>query len=99
MTKPKRKKCQVAGCTSGEPEDNGGAPGPYWSDADCNTIADRDSDLKDHMHMVHELAVQQVAAEASKITAEANKIKAEAEKLRVESREANPGDAGTSARG
>ena len=76
MTKPKRVKCQVAGCVSGEPEDNQGVPGPYWTDPDCNTVAERKQDLDSHVHMVHELAIEGTKAEASKLSAEAGKLKA-----------------------
>ena len=99
MTKPKRVKCQVAGCVSGELDDNKGVPGPYWTDPDCCTIAERTGDLKDHVHMVHELAIEQVTAQASKISAEAEKLKAEADKLKAETLATGSGDSGSSSKG
>ena len=94
MTKPKRVKCQVAGCVSGEPEDNGGEPGPYWTDSDNTSVAERKADLDGHVKMVHELAISATSAEASKISAEAEKLKAETEKLKAE-RAASGGSSGS----
>ena len=84
-SKVKQVRCQVRGCTSGEDG------GPFQTDEDCATVAERTAELKEHSYQVHTFGVEQeqadaarVMAEAAKGTAEAAKITAEAEKVRAE---------------
>ena len=78
----------------GEP-DKDGNPRPFWTDPECSTVAERVSELKEHVYQAHTLVVDQENAAASRITAEAAKITAEAERLRVERSSARTGESTT----
>ncbi len=77
--------CQVPGCTTG-----GINPlavfkaGPYMTDPDCETVAERAADLSSHVEMVHNHARKEKEAEARKVEADTKKLTAEADKTRAE---------------
>ena len=91
--------CQVPGCTTGGINPLGvHVPGPYLTDPDCSSVAERAADLAQHVECAHNFARKEreteatvKSAEAKKVEADAKKIAAEADKLRAESEAARAG--------
>ena len=81
MGKVKKVKCEVAGCSSGEDG------GPFVTDEECTSVAERTAELKEHVYQVHTIAVDNIKAEAAKTTAEAAKKTAEAALINAEKSE------------
>ena len=81
-SKPRQVKCQVPGCDSGWTNLEGvEQEGPYFSDPECGTVAERQADLKDHVAMYHDHEKGMIEARAKEISAQAAKLSAEADKL------------------
>ena len=78
-----RKTCGFPGCDHGEP-DGDGNPMPYVTPEGIATRAKVSEELKEHVHMAHELAIEQGKLEVNKLNAEAAKIQAEAAKITAE---------------
>ncbi len=77
--------CQVSGCiTGGYNVDGVFQAGPYLTDSDCVTVAERSEDLKQHLVMVHELDRLEREAYTRKIEAEIKWLAAETGKFEAE---------------
>ena len=69
--------CQYTGCTTGGYILEGVfQEGPYITDPDCGSIAERKEDLQLHISMVHDASRLEKEAEAKHLEAEAKKISA-----------------------
>ena len=75
-----RKTCVVPGCTLGGPNDDGVLQ-PYITPEGISSRAEVSEELKEHVRMAHELALEAGKLEVSKLNAEAAKLQAEAEKI------------------
>ena len=80
MPLARQKLCGFPGCNLGEPDADGN-PTAYVTPEGIATRAEVAEDLKDHVHMAHELALRFKEVDVEKIRAEAAKISAEATKL------------------
>ena len=78
-----RKVCPFPGCAHGAPDDDGN-PQPFMTPEGIATRQEVNEELKDHVHMAHELILEHKKLEVGKINAEATKIQAEAAKLAAE---------------
>ena len=78
-----RKVCPFPGCDLGEKDDNG-QPTPFITPEGISTRAEVSEELREHVHMAHELVVEHKKLEVAKINAEAAKIHAEAVKHTAE---------------
>ena len=63
-------KCQVAGYNAGGIDEFGELiSGPYISDTDCTTVAERSADMKDHVYQAQTLAKELADTEVKRTEA------------------------------
>ena len=72
-----RKMCPFPGCDHGEKDGDGNATA-YITPEGIATRAEVSEELKEHVHMAHELILKHKEVEVTKINAEAAKIQGEA---------------------
>ena len=67
--------CTFPGCQSGPTPEGEDTPGSYITHIECQTRADVKEDLKDHVHMVHDLPLKHQQVQVSQYQAETDRLR------------------------